>query len=86
MLPSPILSNEDLAKILYIHEEGGVDGFTPFAIDGLYPVAGGGEGMRAALEDVRTLVSAAIDEGRQRHRPVATVTRTPSTRRSRRCC
>ncbi len=63
MLPSPILTNEDLAKILYIHEEGGVDGFTPFAVDGLYPVAAGGEGMRNALEDVRNLVSAAIDKG-----------------------
>ena len=42
----------------------------PFAIDGLYPVAGGGEGMRAALEDVRSLVSAAIAQRRQRHRAV----------------
>ncbi|MBA2609942.1 MAG: glutamate synthase large subunit [Actinobacteria bacterium] len=63
VLPSPILSNEDLAKLMYIHEEGGVDGFTPFAVDGLYPVAVGGSGMRAALEDVRSLVSAAISNG-----------------------
>ncbi|MEY2469046.1 MAG: glutamate synthase large chain, partial [Actinomycetota bacterium] len=63
VLPSPILSNEDLAKILYIHEEGGVDGFVPFAIDGLYDVAGGGEAMRAALEDVRSQVSNAIGDG-----------------------
>ena len=63
VLPSPILSNEDLAKILYIHEEGGVEGFTPFAIDGLYPVAEGGAGMRAALEDIRRQVSAAIANG-----------------------
>ncbi len=63
VLPSPILSNEDLAKVLYIHEEGGVDGFTPFAIDGLYPVAGGGEALRNAIEDIRKLVSAAIAKG-----------------------
>ncbi len=63
VLPSPILSNEDLAKILYIHEEGGVEGFIPFAIDGLYDVALGGEGIRAALDDVRTQVSAAIAAG-----------------------
>ncbi|MEY2398615.1 MAG: glutamate synthase large chain, partial [Actinomycetota bacterium] len=63
VLPSPILSNEDLAKILYIHEEGGVDGFVPFAIDGLYDVSRGGEGMRDALDDVRTQVSAAIADG-----------------------
>jgi glutamate synthase (NADPH/NADH) large chain len=63
VLPSPILSNEDLAKILYIHEEGGVDGFKPFAIDGLYPVAEGGAGMHAALDDVRAQVSDAIAGG-----------------------
>jgi glutamate synthase (NADPH/NADH) large chain len=63
VMPSPILSNDDMAKIMYIHEEGGVDGFQPFAVDGLYPVAAGGEGMRAAIEDVRSLVSAAIEQG-----------------------
>ena len=35
----------------------------PFAIDGLYPVAEGGEGMRRAIADVRTKVSAAIADG-----------------------
>jgi glutamate synthase (NADPH/NADH) large chain len=63
VLPSPILSNEDLAKILYIHEDGGVDGFRPFAIDALYPVAHGGEGMRAAIESIRATVSDAIADG-----------------------
>ncbi|MDP1792757.1 MAG: glutamate synthase central domain-containing protein, partial [Acidimicrobiales bacterium] len=63
VLPSPILSNEDLAKILYIHEEGGVDGFVPFAIDGLYDVARGGDGLRDALDEIRTKVSAAIVDG-----------------------
>jgi glutamate synthase (NADPH/NADH) large chain len=61
-LPFPILSNDELAKLLYIHE-GGVDGFKAFAIDGLFPVAEGGEGLRRALEEVRVKVSAAIADG-----------------------
>ena len=32
-------------------------GFKPFAIDGLYPVAEGGDGLRRALDDVRAKVS-----------------------------
>ncbi|MGE3620176.1 MAG: glutamate synthase large subunit, partial [Acidimicrobiia bacterium] len=63
VLPYPVLTNEELARLLYIHEPGGPDGFRPFAIDGLYPVAEGGEGLRAALEDVRARVGQAIAEG-----------------------
>src|SRR5687767_10203574 len=37
--------------------------FKPFAIDGLYPVAGGGEALRGALRDIREKVSAAIADG-----------------------
>jgi glutamate synthase (NADPH) large chain len=63
VLPKPILSNEDLARILYVNEDGEYPGFQPFAIDGLYPVAEGGEGMRRALDDVCEKVSAAIADG-----------------------
>ncbi|MDP1807660.1 MAG: glutamate synthase central domain-containing protein, partial [Acidimicrobiales bacterium] len=63
VLPHPILTNEDLAKLLYINDDNDMPGFRPFAIDGLYPVAEGGEGLRQALEDVRAKVSAAIADG-----------------------
>ena len=62
-LPFPIISNEDLAKLLYIDEPGGADGFKTFAVDGLYPVAGGGPALRDALADVCARVSDAIDAG-----------------------
>jgi glutamate synthase (NADPH/NADH) large chain len=62
-LPYPILTNDELAKLLYIHEEGGAAGFRAFAIDGLYPVAEGGDGLRRALEEIRAKVSRAIDDG-----------------------
>jgi len=63
VLPSPIISNEELAKLLYINDDGDMGGFKPFAIDGLYPVAEGGEGMRRAIHDVFHKVSDAIADG-----------------------
>jgi glutamate synthase (NADPH) large chain len=62
-LPTPIISNEDLAKILYINDDGDMEHFKPFAIDGLYPVDSGGEGMRQAIADVCARVSEAIEDG-----------------------
>jgi glutamate synthase (NADPH/NADH) large chain len=62
-LPFPIISNEDLAKLLYISEEGGREGFKAFVIDGLFPAADGGDGMRRALDDIRVKVSDAIAAG-----------------------
>ena len=62
-LPYPILANDELAKLLYINEDGDLPGLRAFAIDGLYPVAGGGPALDAALEDVRRQVSAAIADG-----------------------
>jgi glutamate synthase (NADPH/NADH) large chain len=63
VLPFPIISNEDLAKLLYINENGDMPGFQAFAIDGLYPVAEGGQGMGRALEAIRAKVTQAIAEG-----------------------
>jgi glutamate synthase (NADPH/NADH) large chain len=63
VLPYPILSNDELAKLLYVNEDGDYPGFKPFAIDGLFPVAEGGAGLRRALDDIRRRVSAAIADG-----------------------
>ncbi|MEC9339653.1 MAG: glutamate synthase large subunit [Actinomycetota bacterium] len=63
VVPHPVLSNEDLAKILYLNESGDHPQFQSFAIDGLYPVAQGGEGMRNAIEGIRAKVSDAIANG-----------------------
>ncbi len=63
VLPRPILSNEELAKILYVNENGEAPGFQPFAIDGLYPVADGAQGLERALDDVCTAVSDRIADG-----------------------
>ncbi|MHB8670991.1 MAG: glutamate synthase large subunit [Acidimicrobiales bacterium] len=63
VLPSPIIDNDELAKLLYINDDGDMPGFQAFAVDGLYPVAGGGEALRASLEQIRARVSRAIAEG-----------------------
>ena len=63
VLPYPILTNAELAKLLYINDDNDMHGFKPFAIDGLYRVADGGEGLGRALEEVRAKVSAAIADG-----------------------
>ncbi|HWH32328.1 MAG TPA: glutamate synthase large subunit [Egibacteraceae bacterium] len=69
-LPFPVLSNEDLAKLRYIDEDvpdsdvaRRAAPFRSFTIDGLFPVARGGQGMRQAIEDVRAKVSEAIADG-----------------------
>ncbi|MCK4177861.1 glutamate synthase large subunit [Aciditerrimonas ferrireducens] len=63
ILPSPVIDNDELAKLRYVNEDGDVPGFSAFAVDGLYPVAGGGPAMAQAIEDVRRRVSEAIAEG-----------------------
>ncbi len=62
-LPFPIISNEDLAKLMYIHEPGGASGFRAFAIDGLFPIADAGPGLHTALDQVCASVSDAIAAG-----------------------
>ncbi|MGH9135596.1 MAG: glutamate synthase large subunit [Acidimicrobiales bacterium] len=63
VLPKPILTNDELAKLLYINDDGEFPGFKPFAIDGLFRVADGGEGLARALDDIRRQVSDAIAHG-----------------------
>ena len=63
VLPHPIISNEDLAKIVYLNENGDHPEFKSFAIDGLYPVSEGGLGMQNAIEEIQQKVSEAISTG-----------------------
>jgi len=63
VLPMPVIDNDDLAKLLYVNEDGSTPGFSAFAIDGLFEVAAGGAGLAAAIEEVRRQVSAAIAGG-----------------------
>jgi glutamate synthase (NADPH/NADH) large chain len=60
-LPFPILDNDQLAKLLYVADA--ADDFEAVAIRGLYPVAEGGAGLKAALDDVRRQASEAVANG-----------------------
>ncbi|GGF15661.1 glutamate synthase large subunit [Williamsia phyllosphaerae] len=62
-LAQPILDNDALAKLVRINDDGNYPDFRSVQIRGLYTVADGGAGLRAALDDVRSQVSAAIADG-----------------------
>jgi glutamate synthase (NADPH/NADH) large chain len=62
-VPFPVLDNDELAKIIHVNDDGDLPGFTATVIKGLYPVSGGGDALRAALERIRREVSDAIAAG-----------------------
>ncbi|MGH9096364.1 MAG: glutamate synthase central domain-containing protein, partial [Acidimicrobiales bacterium] len=63
VLPMPVISNDDLAKLLYINEDGQTPGYRAFAVDGLFEVGRGGEGLASGIEDVRVRIDEAIANG-----------------------
>ncbi|HEU5421618.1 MAG TPA: glutamate synthase large subunit [Streptosporangiaceae bacterium] len=63
VLPYPVLSETDLAKIVHVNDDGDLPGFAAHVIDGRYPVAAGGAGLRRRLAEIRAEVSAAIAGG-----------------------
>ena len=85
VLPHPVLDNEDLAKLRYIDEDGGVAGYKPVTIDALYPVLGGGDGLRLAIERIRRQVSDAIAGGVEPRHPLGPLRDRGARRRSRAC-
>ncbi|MEI7544603.1 MAG: glutamate synthase large subunit [Mycobacteriaceae bacterium] len=67
VLPQPILRNHELAKLVNLDPDDEVHGhrhgMRSAVIRCLYPVAEGGDGLRRALDDIRTAVSEAIADG-----------------------
>ena len=85
VLPFPVFSNDDLAKIRHINRDGDMPGFETHVSRGLYDVEGGGEAMARRLDEICVEVSDAIARV-----PASsccpTGTPLPRWRRSRRCC
>ncbi len=63
LLPFPVFSNDDLAKIRHINRDGDMPGFATHVARGLYDVEGGGPAMAARLDEICAEISAAIAEG-----------------------
>jgi glutamate synthase (NADPH/NADH) large chain len=63
VVPYPVIDNDELAKLRYIDKDMPDLGFKPVTIRCLYEVRRDGEGLRAALDDIRAQVSAAIADG-----------------------
>lgn len=63
VLPFPVISNDDLAKIRHINRDGDMPGFITHVSRGLYDVAGGGEALAQRLDEICLEVSEAIAGG-----------------------
>nr|WP_216653477.1 glutamate synthase large subunit [Nocardioides sp. zg-DK7169] len=63
VLPFPVISNDDLAKIRHVNRDGDMPGFITHVSRGLYDVEGGGAAMAARIEEICAEVSAAIADG-----------------------
>ncbi len=63
VLPFPVISNDDLAKIRHINRDGDMPGFITHVSRGLYEVAGGGEALAARIDEICEEVTGAIAEG-----------------------
>ena len=63
VLPFPVISGNDLNKIIHINDDGDLPGFASHVVDGRYQVAGGGAALRDRLDEICAEVSAAIAGG-----------------------
>ncbi|HEU4810813.1 MAG TPA: glutamate synthase large subunit [Nocardioides sp.] len=63
VLPFPVISNDDLAKIRHINRDGDMPGFITHVARGLYEVEGGGDAMAERIDEICAEVSEAIADG-----------------------
>ncbi len=63
VLPYPVISDNDLNKIIHINDDGDLPGYASYLVDGRYEVAGGGAALRARLAGICGEVSQAIADG-----------------------
>ncbi|WP_203566384.1 glutamate synthase large subunit [Aestuariimicrobium ganziense] len=63
VIDHPILNSEQLAKIVHVNRDGDRPHLAAHVIRGLYEVDGGGEALKARLEEIRGEVSRAIEQG-----------------------
>nr|WP_298445458.1 glutamate synthase large subunit [Ferrimicrobium sp.] len=62
-LPHPVIDNDELAKLIYINDDGEYPDLNAKVIDILYPVGEGAKGLQKALTDIRVAAEGAIRDG-----------------------
>jgi glutamate synthase (NADPH/NADH) large chain len=63
VLPFPVITNDELAKIRHINRDGDLPGYATHVARGLYPVEGGGAALAERIDELCAEVSAAIAGG-----------------------
>ncbi|WP_165777590.1 glutamate synthase large subunit [Amycolatopsis antarctica] len=63
VLPFPVLDNDDLAKLVHINDDGDLPEYQAVTVLGRYEVGGGGEALVRRLDEIRSEVSEAIEDG-----------------------
>ncbi len=63
VLPFPVISGNELNKIIHINDDGDLPGFASYVVDGRYEVAGGGAALCDRLDQICAEVSTAIADG-----------------------
>jgi glutamate synthase (NADPH/NADH) large chain len=63
VLPYPVISDQDLTKLVRINDDGNLPGLASYVVDGRYDPSGGGDGLRARLAEICGEVSGAIESG-----------------------
>jgi glutamate synthase (NADPH/NADH) large chain len=63
VLPFPVLSNDELAKIVHVNHDGDQPEYQTFTVKGCYEVHGGGAALVRRLDEIREEVSTAVRYG-----------------------
>jgi glutamate synthase (NADPH/NADH) large chain len=63
VLPFPVITNDELAKILHINRDGDLPGFAAAKVSGLYRVSGGADALAKRLREIHAEVEALIRGG-----------------------
>jgi glutamate synthase (NADPH) large chain len=63
VLPFPVITNDELAKIRHINRDGDLPGYATHVSRGLYPVEGGGTALAERIDEICAEVSQAIADG-----------------------
>jgi glutamate synthase (NADPH/NADH) large chain len=63
VLSSPVLDNDELAKIISVDDDGDLPGFRSVRVSGLYRIRDGAPGLKARLTEICRHISEAIEDG-----------------------